>query len=110
MLTHESVQRRAPALVIAANKSDVRGAASPEMVRATLETELQRVRLARTTMQDISGRSSKAKGRYPNPNPSPSPSPSPSPNPRPSPNPDPNQVRCGFGRCSLRCAGGGVRR
>lgn len=67
VLTHESVQRRSPALVIAANKSDVRGAASPDTVRATLETELQRVRLARTTMQDISGRSSKAKGSLADP-------------------------------------------
>ena len=66
VLTHETVQRRAPALVIAANKSDVRGAASPDSVRATLETELQRVRLARTTMQDISG-SSLAKGSLADP-------------------------------------------
>jgi signal recognition particle receptor subunit beta len=61
VLTHEAVQRRSPALVIAANKSDERGAAPLDKVRATLETELQRVRLARTTMQDISGKS-KSKG------------------------------------------------
>ncbi len=51
VLTHEAVQRRSPALVIAANKSDERGAAPLDKVRATLETEVQRVRLARTTMQ-----------------------------------------------------------
>lgn len=56
VLTHEAVQRRSPALIIAANKSDERGAAAPSTVRSTLETELQRVRLARTTMQDTSGR------------------------------------------------------
>jgi len=59
VLTHAAVQRQEPALVIAANKSDERGAASPAAVRATLETELERVRLARTTMQDISGRSNR---------------------------------------------------
>ena len=58
VLTHESVQRRAPALVIAANKSDVRGAASPDTVRATLET---------------------------NPHPHPHPHPNPHPNPKPNP-------------------------
>ena len=58
VLTHESVQRRAPALVIAANKSDVRGAASPDTVRATLET---------------------------NPNPHPHPKPKPKPKPKPNP-------------------------
>ena len=57
VLTDDSVQRRSPPLIIAANHSDARGAAAPAAVRKTLETELQRVRLARTTMQDTSGRS-----------------------------------------------------
>ena len=57
VLTDDSVQRRSPPLIVAANHSDQRGAAAPAAVRKTLETELQRVRLARTTMQDTSGRS-----------------------------------------------------
>jgi len=62
VLTHAAVQRQEPALVIAANKSDERGAASPAAVRATLETELERVRLARTTMQDTSERTRQHRG------------------------------------------------
>ena len=62
VLTHDAVQRRAPALIIAANKSDERGAAGPAAVRSALETELQRVRLARMTMQDTTEQSTRKGG------------------------------------------------
>jgi len=62
VLTHESVERSPPPLLIAVNKSDMAGAMSPAAARKALETEVTRVRLARTTMQDTSERSRPLRG------------------------------------------------
>ena len=59
VFSQESVARRPPALLIAVNKRDAANCASPEAVRKTIEQEVQRVRLARTTMEDTSGRDAK---------------------------------------------------
>ena len=44
------------------NKRDAPGAATPAAVRKALELEVPRIRLARTTMEDTSGRSRAPKG------------------------------------------------
>lgn len=62
ILAMEQVERRSPPLLIVINKSDARGAASQQVARSMLEAEVQKVRLARTTMQDTSGRSKRLSG------------------------------------------------
>ena len=61
-LTHEAIQHSPPPLLVAVNKSDAAGAAVPAMVRKLLESEVARVRLARTTMQDTSERTHRHRG------------------------------------------------
>ena len=62
VLTHEPLARRPPPLLIAVNKQDGTGAATPAAARKAIEQELQRVRLARTTMEDTSGRTKAVRG------------------------------------------------
>lgn len=56
VFSQEGVVRRPPALLVAVNKSDVATCAAPAAARKSIEQEVQRVRLARTTMEDTSGR------------------------------------------------------
>lgn len=62
VLSLDSVVRGRPPLLIAVNKQDCSGAASAAAARKALEQEVQRVRLARTTMADTSGRAKALKG------------------------------------------------
>ena len=62
VLTHESVERSPPPLLIAINKCDLPGAVTPSVALKALETEVTRVRLARTTMQDTLERSRPLRG------------------------------------------------
>lgn len=62
VLALEQVERRSTPLLIVVNKSDARGAANSQAARAMLEAEVQKVRLARTTMQDTSNRSKRLSG------------------------------------------------
>ena len=55
VLSHDSIVRRKLPVLIAVNKVDCAGAATVAAARRLLEQEIQRVRLARTTMQDTSG-------------------------------------------------------
>ncbi len=48
----EKAQRRPPPLLVAVNHSDKAGAVPPATARKSVETEVDRVRLARTTMAD----------------------------------------------------------
>jgi len=56
VLSHDPIVRRKLPVLVAVNKSDVLSVATPLAARKALEQELQRVRLARTTMADTSGR------------------------------------------------------
>ncbi|KAL1521371.1 hypothetical protein AB1Y20_021037 [Prymnesium parvum] len=62
VLTHEAIERAPPPLLVAVNKSELPGAASPAAARKQLEAEVSRVRLARTTMQDTSERARQLRG------------------------------------------------
>jgi signal recognition particle receptor subunit beta len=62
VLSHEAVLRSQPPLLIAVNKQDCAGAATTAAARKAIEQEVQRVRLARTTMQDTSGREKQLRG------------------------------------------------
>jgi len=62
IFVHESVARRPPPLLVAVNKADVAGCAAPAAAKKALEQEVQRVRLARTTMEDTSGRAKQMRG------------------------------------------------
>jgi len=62
VLSHDPVARRKLPVLVAVNKSDTPGAASPLVARKAIEQEVQRVRLARTTMADTSGRDKTYKG------------------------------------------------
>ena len=63
VLSHETVARRRPPLLVVVNKSDVGGScATPAAARKALEQEVPRIRLARTTMEDTSDRSKPPKG------------------------------------------------
>jgi signal recognition particle receptor subunit beta len=58
---HESVARRPPPLLVALNKCDLAGSAAASATKTALETEVQRVRVARTSMADTSGSSKQAR-------------------------------------------------
>jgi len=60
--SHEAIARRPPALLVAVNKHDAVSCATPAAARKAIEQEVQRVRLARTTMEDTSGRSKALRG------------------------------------------------
>jgi signal recognition particle receptor subunit beta len=62
VLSHEAVMRRKPALLVTVNKRDCAGTATPAVARRSLEQEIQRVRLARITMGDTSGRDKTLRG------------------------------------------------
>ena len=62
VLSHPAVARRMPPLLILVNKSDAGAAATPAAARKALEQEVPRIRLARTTMEDTSGRSKPPRG------------------------------------------------
>ena len=62
VLSHDPVARRQLPVLVAVNKADCTGAAAPLAARKALEQEIQRVRLARTTMEDTSGRPKVYKG------------------------------------------------
>uniref|UniRef100_A0A6U5MZ47 Signal recognition particle receptor subunit beta n=1 Tax=Calcidiscus leptoporus TaxID=127549 RepID=A0A6U5MZ47_9EUKA len=62
VLSHSAVCSRALPLVVVLNKCDVRGAANLQAARLSLEGEVQKVRLARTTMKDTSDDSKLAGG------------------------------------------------
>ena len=55
VLSLEAVERRQPTLVVALNKTDLPGCASAQTARTLLAAEIQKVRLARTTLQDTAG-------------------------------------------------------
>ena len=55
VLSSEAVERRQPTLVVALNKADLAGCASAQAARTLLASEIQKVRLARTTLQDTAG-------------------------------------------------------
>ena len=50
VLAHEPVARRKVPLLVAVNKHDSAGAMTVAAARKTIETEVQRVRVARTTI------------------------------------------------------------
>uniref|UniRef100_A0A7S2I9C4 Signal recognition particle receptor subunit beta n=1 Tax=Haptolina brevifila TaxID=156173 RepID=A0A7S2I9C4_9EUKA len=62
VLSHDPVARRQPPVLIAVNKQDCIGAATNAAARKTIEQEVERVRLARTTMEDTSGRTKQVRG------------------------------------------------
>lgn len=62
VLSHDAVARRMPPLLVVVNKSDVPSCATPAAARKALEQEVPRIRLARTTMQDTSGKTKPPKG------------------------------------------------
>ena len=62
VLSHEPVARRKLPVLVAVNKVDSPGAATPTAARKAIEQEVQRVRLARTTLSDTSGRDKKFSG------------------------------------------------
>ena len=62
VFTVEGIARRPPPLLIAVNKSDIAGCVTPAAARKAVEVEVQRVRLARTTMADTSGREKQHRG------------------------------------------------
>lgn len=62
VFSHDTVAQRPPALLVVVNKLDTAGCATPAAARKALEQEVQRVRLARTTMRDTSGSSRQVRG------------------------------------------------
>eukprot|EP00310_Coccolithus_braarudii_P014505 CAMPEP_0183338496 /NCGR_PEP_ID=MMETSP0164_2-20130417/5768_1 /TAXON_ID=221442 /ORGANISM="Coccolithus pelagicus ssp braarudi, Strain PLY182g" /LENGTH=231 /DNA_ID=CAMNT_0025508353 /DNA_START=48 /DNA_END=743 /DNA_ORIENTATION=- len=62
VLTNDLVVSRALPLLVVVNKNDVRGSASLQAARSQLESEVQKVRLARTTMTDTSNKTEQARG------------------------------------------------
>lgn len=62
VLSHDSIARRKLPVLVAVNKADVPGAATPVAAQKAIEQEVQRVRLARTTMADTSGRDKMFRG------------------------------------------------
>lgn len=62
VLAHDPVARRKVPVTVAVNKADAPGAATPTAARKAIEQEVQRVRLARTTMGDTSGRDKTYRG------------------------------------------------
>jgi len=62
VLSNEPVARREPPILIAVNKHDCAGAVTAAVARNMIEQEVERVRLARTTMEDTSGRPKQHRG------------------------------------------------
>lgn len=62
VFAQDSVARRPPPLLVAVNKLDLPGCAAPAVAKKALEQEVQRVRLARTSMEDTAGKSGGVRG------------------------------------------------
>jgi len=62
VLASEALAERPPPLLLAVNKCDAAGAANPAAARRALEVEIQRVRMARTTMGDTSEKLKRVRG------------------------------------------------